>query len=117
MLVKVFLPGLAKMFALEEENVLIILAELSKSSFRDLYGLNERLSKGRNQRSVKIDINNLLTSTVRVVRENIKRRSCCIDRVISEGKHETYISWSLKPTARRAIPCVIPGPSIRKLGC
>ena len=54
-----FLPGLAKIFSLEEENALIMLAELSKFSFCDLYGLNAGLSKGRNQRNVRINIDNL----------------------------------------------------------
>jgi hypothetical protein len=112
-----FLPGLAKILAHEEENFLIIPAALSKSSFRDLYGLNAGLFRGRNRRSVRININNLLTSTVRVIQENIKRNSCCIERAISEEKHETYIFHSPKSTGRSAIPCVSPGPFIRKPVC
>jgi hypothetical protein len=66
-----FLPGLARIFALEED----ISAEWSKSSFRDLYALNGALSIKEEMKAVLwwLYINNLLTSTVLVVREMLNR--------------------------------------------
>ena len=47
----------------------------------------------------EIMINNLLTSTVRAVRENIQPRSCCIDRAIARSIQQDR-GWIFSRTAR-----------------